>query len=189
MTTETKSNPPRARAILLPPWLVVLGALVLYGATLNHWVTLRSLQVVSKVTGWDWHPMASSWRRETIEPLFLVVTYPFRLLPGVWQPFCLNAFTAVCAALTLGLLAQSVRMLPHDRTRDQRQREGGEFGLLSIRPAFLPPLFAVLMLGFQLTFWLNAVSATQEMLDLLVFSFLIYCVLRYRISQNDRWLA
>jgi tetratricopeptide (TPR) repeat protein len=188
MTTETKSNPPRARAILLPPWLVVLGALVLYGATLNHWVTLRSLQVVSKVTGWDWHPMASSWRRETIEPLFLVVTYPFRLLPGVWQPFCLNAFTAVCAALTLGLLAQSVRMLPHDRTRDQRQREGGEFGLLSIRPAFLPPLFAVLMLGFQLTFWLNAVSATQEMLDLLVFSFLIYCVLRYRISQNDRWL-
>ena len=43
MTSEEKSSPPRGRPILLSPWLVVLGALALYGLTLNHWVTLRSL--------------------------------------------------------------------------------------------------------------------------------------------------
>ncbi|HUD45759.1 MAG TPA: DUF2723 domain-containing protein [Candidatus Baltobacteraceae bacterium] len=188
MTLEAKSSVPRKPPILLSPWLVVLVAFVLYGLTLNHWVTLRSLQLVSQTTGWDWHPLPLSWRTEPIDPLFLVVTYPFRLLPVAWQPVCLNAFTAFCAALTLGLLALSVRLLPHDRTRDQREREGGEFALLSIRAAFLPPLFAVLMLGFQLTFWQHAVSATGEMLDLLVFAFLIFCVLRFRISQNDRWL-
>jgi tetratricopeptide (TPR) repeat protein len=188
MTSEAKNNPPRGRPILLSPWLVVLGALVLYGLTLNHWVTLRSLQMVSQITGWDWHPLPTSWRGEPIDPLFLVLTYPFRLLPVAWQPVCLNAFTALCAALTLGLLALSVRLLPHDRTRDQRLREGGEFALLSIRAAFLPPLFAVLMLGLQLTFWQHAVSATGEMVDLLVFAFLIFCVLRFRISQNDSWL-
>ena len=65
-----------------------------------------------------------------------------------------------------------MRLLPHDRTREQRQREGGEFALLSLRAAFLPVLFAVLMLGLQLTFWQNAVAATGEMLDVLVFAFL-----------------
>ena len=122
-----------------------------------------------------------SWRAEPLTPLFLVLTYPVRLLPAAWQPVCLNAFTALCAALTLGLLARSVRLLPHDRTREQRQREGGEFALLSIRTAFLPPLFAVLMLGLQLTFWQHAVSATGEMLDLLVFAFLI--LLRAAVSH------
>ncbi len=188
MTSEAKSSPSRGRPTLLSPWLVVLGALALYGLTLNHWVTLRSLQTVSQITGWDWHPLPTLWRAEPINPLFLVLTSPVRLLPLAWQPVCLNAFAALCAALTLGLLAASVRLLPHDRTRDQRQREGGEFALLTIRTAFLPPLFAVLMLGLQLTFWQHAVSATGEMLDALVFAFLIYCVLRYRISQNDKWL-
>ncbi len=37
-------------------------------------------------------------------------------------------------------------------------------------------------------FWENAVSASNEMLDLLVFAFLIYCLLRFRITQNERWL-
>ena len=106
-----------------------------------------------------------------------------------WQPLALNAFAAVCGALTLGVLAASVRLLPHDRTREQRQREGGEFSLLSVPAAFCPPLFAVLMMGLQLTFWRNAIAATGEMLDLLVFAVLIFCLLKFRISQNDNWLS
>ncbi len=188
MTLEAKSNTSRSRPILLSPWLVVLGALVLYGLTLNHWVTLRSLQTVSQITGWDWHPLPTPWRNEPITPLFWILTYPVRFFPVALQPICLNAFTALCATLTLGLLAASVRLLPNDRTREQRQRESGEYSLLTLRTAFLPPLFAVLMLGFQLTFWQHAVSATGEMLDLMLFAFLIYCILRYRISQNDNWL-
>ena len=97
-------------------------------------------------------------------------------------------FGAVCAALTLGLLAASVRLLPHDRTREQRLREIGEYGLLSIRAAFLPALFAVLMLAGQQTFWQSAISFTGETLNLLLFAFVIYCLLRFRVSQNDQWL-
>jgi tetratricopeptide (TPR) repeat protein len=188
MTVEEKSSGVRRKAILLSPWLVVAGALLLYGMTVNHWVTLRSLPLVAQVTGWDWHPLPMLWRPANMAPLFFVLTYPVRLFPVSLQPLCLNLFTAVCGALTLGLLAASVRLMPHDRTREQRLREGGEHALLSIRAALLPPLFAVLMLGLQRTFWLHAISATGEMLDLLVFAFLVFCALRFRISQNDKWL-
>jgi tetratricopeptide (TPR) repeat protein len=189
MTTEEKISPPQKRAIMPSPWLIVLGALLLYGFTLNHWVTLNSLPVISRVTGWDWHPNPLPWRQTPVAPLFFVLTCPFRLLPVAWQPAALNAFAAFCAALTLGLLAASVRLLPHDRTREQRQREGGEFSLLSLPAAFLPVLFAVLMLGLQLTFWQSAIAASGDMLDLLVFACLIFCLLKFRISQNDNWLS
>ena len=189
MTTEEKVSPPQKRAIIPSPWLVVLGALLLYGFTLNHWVTLNSLPVISRITGWDWHPIPLPWRQVPVAPLFLVLTCPIRLLPVAWQPAALNAFAALCAALALGLLAASVRLLPHDRTREQRQRESGEFSLLSLPAAFLPALFAVLMMGLQLTFWRNAIAATGEMLNVLVFAFLIFCLLKFRISQSDGWLS
>ncbi len=189
MTTEEKVSSPQKRAIIPSPWLVVLGALLLYGFTLNHWVTFNSLPVVARVTGWDWHPIPLSWRQTPVAPLFFVLTCPIRLLPVAWQPAALNAFAAFCAALTLGLLAASVRLLPHDRTREQRQREGGEFSLLSLPAAYLPALFAVLMLGLQLNFWRNAIAATGDVLDVLVFAFLIFCLLKFRISQNDDWLS
>ena len=89
----------------------------------------------------------------TVTPVWLVLTYPFHWIPAAWQPVGLNCFTALCAALTLAILARSVRLLPHDRTREQRQREPGEFALLSMKQAFLPATLAVLVLGFQLTFW------------------------------------
>jgi len=112
-----------------------------------------------------------------------------RLLPAGWRVVGLNVFSAVCAALTLAILARSVRLLPHDRTKEQRIREGGEFALLSVRAAFLPVALAVLLLAGQLTFWENAVVGTGEMLDLLVFAFLILCLLEFRISQNETWLS
>ena len=188
MTAEDKIGPPPARPIVLSPWLAVIGGLLLYGLTLNHWVTFKSLPLVSQVTGWDWHPLPLPWRLQRVAPLFLVLTAPVRLLPTAWQPAALNGFAAICAALTLGLLAASVRLLPHDRTREQRVREIGEYGLLSIRAAFLPALFAVLMLAGQQNFWQSAISFTGEMLNLLVFAFVIYCLLCFRVSQNDRWL-
>ena len=189
MTAEEKINGSQKRPINLCPWLVTFAALLLYGFTLHHWVTLTSLPIISKITGWDWHPIPLPWRQTQVAPLFFVLTCPVRVLPVAWQPIALNVFTAICAALTLGLLAASVRLLPQDRTREQRQREGGEFALLSVPFAFLPALFAVLMMGLQLTFWRNAIAATGEMLDVLVFAFLIFCLLKFRISQNDNQLA
>jgi tetratricopeptide (TPR) repeat protein len=189
MTAEDKFNPPKQRPILLSPWLVVIGAFLLYALTLNHWVSLKALPLMAQVTGWDWHPVWLKWRPAAMAPLFLVVTAPIRLLPAAWQPVALNVFSALCAALTLGLLARSVHLMPQDRTREARLREMGAHALLSIRAAFLPVLFAVLVLATQLTFWENAVVCTGEMLNLLVFAVIINCLLEYRISQNDTWLT
>jgi tetratricopeptide (TPR) repeat protein len=188
MTAEDKINPSQTRPIVLSPWLVVVGALLLYGLTLNHWVSLKALPLMAQITGWDWHPFPLKWRPEVMAPLFLVLTAPARLLPAAWEPVVLNGFTAICAALTLGLLARSVRLLPHDRTPEQRMRELGAHGMLSFRSAFLPALFAVLILAAQLIFWENAVAATGEMLNVLLFALVMDALLEYRISKNDNWL-
>jgi tetratricopeptide (TPR) repeat protein len=160
----------------------------LYGCTLNHWVTFASIPFASQITGWDWHPGPLPWRPNPQYPLFFILASPLRLLPVGWRVIGLNALTATCAALTLAILARCVRLLPHDRTDDQRRRESGEHALLSVRAAFLPAAFAVLLLAAQLTFWNNAVSGIPDVIDLLVFAFLILCLLEYRISPDDRRL-
>src|SRR5206468_10690765 len=134
------------------------------------------------VAGWDWVLPHQA-------PLFFVLTFPFRWLPAGWQAIALNAFSAVCAALTLALLARSVMLLPHDRTHEQRQRERSEFSLLSIPAAWLPPLFAALVCGLQSTFWEHATAATGEMLDLLLFAYVIRCLLAYRSDTRESWLT
>lgn len=186
MTTEETS---KKHTLSLCPWLTAILALVLYAVTLNHWVTLSSLPWVAKVTGWDWHPTFLTWRPTMIAPIYSAIIYPFRILPVGIQPIALNFLSAVFAALTLAILVRSIRLLPHDRTREQRQREGGEFAMLSGRWAWLPPVLAVLALGFQMTFWEHATMATSEMLDLLIFAYLIRCLLEYRISQNEKWIT
>jgi tetratricopeptide (TPR) repeat protein len=164
------------------PWMIAGGALLVFVLTINHWVNLRSLPVAGKITGWDW-TLPVQW------PLFYTLTYPFRFLPAGIQPLALNLFTAVCAALTLGLLARSVALLPHDRTHEQRTRERSEFSLLSIKLAWVPPLLAVLVCGLQLTFWEHATAVTGEMVDLLLFAYVIRCLLEYRVSHQERWLS
>ena len=164
------------------PWIAAAGVFILFLVTLNQWVNLRSMPLVSRVAGWDWALPAQ-------QPLFFLVTYPFSWLPESIQPLALNAFAALCAALSLALLARSVALLPHDRTHEQRLRERSEHSLLSIKLAWLPPLFAVLVCALQLTFWEHATVITGEMLDLLVFAYVIRCLLEFRISLNDRWLV
>jgi hypothetical protein len=186
---EKTVGPPVKRPILLSPWLAALAALALYGLTLHPWVTFGSLPFASAITGWDWHPGPLPWRPNPQYPLFFILTLPLRLLPAAWRVLGWNVFTAVCAALTLAILVRSVRLLSHDRTKEQRLREGGEYALLSVRAAFLPAAFAALLLAGQMTFWQNAVAGTGEMINLLVFAFLILCLLEYRITQSERRLS
>ena len=177
------------RPIILWPWLVGLAALALYGLTLNHWVTFSSLPYASQITGWDWHPGPLPWRPKLqYQPLFLILTFPLRWLPSGWRVVGLNVFTASCAALTLAILARSVRLLLRDRVKRRRKREKGRSASQSVHATFLPALFAVLLLAGQLTFWEDAVSGTGEMLDLLVFALPIYFLLKYRLSRKGRWL-
>ena len=91
----------------------------------------------------------------------------------------------LCAALTVGFLARSVTLLPHDRTRDQRQCEHDPDALLSTWSAWIPPMLAVLACGLQRTFWENAIINTGEAIDLLIFSYVILCLLEYRLDQRD----
>ena len=164
------------------PWIITAGAWVLYLLTLNRWVSLSSLPNVTDLVSNDLVPPAN-------QPLRFLVLLGFRWLPIGWQPIALNAFSAACASLSLGLLARSVTLLPHDRTREQRQRERSEFSLLSIPAAWVPPLFAVIACGLQLTFWEHATAATGEMLDLLLFAYVVRCLLEYRIAQIESWLT
>jgi tetratricopeptide (TPR) repeat protein len=174
---------PRNRFVsAILPWLVVVGALAVYVATLNRWVSLHSLLPVARASGWVWQP-------ELGEPLYWLVTYPVRWLPLKAIPPALHLLSATCAALVLALLARSVALLPHDRTHEQRQREHSEFSLLSIRTAWLPPVLAVIVCGLQLTFWEQATSASVEMLNLLVFAYVIRCVLEFRIDERESWLT
>ncbi len=163
------------------PWLIAAAALLFYLLTLNRWVCLSSLPTAASIAARDWTPPITG-------PLSFLVTFPFRWLPSGWQAIALNALAAVCGAATLGLLARSVALLPHDRTRDERQREQSEFSRLSIPASWAPPLFAALVCGLQLTFWENATAATGEMLDLLLFAYGVRCLLEYRAGENNRWL-
>jgi tetratricopeptide (TPR) repeat protein len=178
MMNNAQPPAPHNFAARLLPWVVAAGTLVLYALTINHWMSLFNLGYVAKVSGWTWQP-------EIINPISFIVTYPFRWLPTASIPFALNLFSAVCAALTLGLLARSVALLPQDRTRAQREREHSDFSLLTIRAAWLPPIFAALVCGLQMTFWEQATNFTGEMFELLLFAFVIWLLLEYRIDGRE----
>jgi tetratricopeptide (TPR) repeat protein len=164
-------------AVKLLPWLLGVIMLVIYLATLNHWVTLANLLPVAKVSGFTWQP-------EMFTPLMFLFTSPFRLLPAPLIPIALNIFSAVCAALTLVLLARSVAILPHDRTDLERAREKSDFSFLTSGSAWFPPVMAVLMFGLQFGFWQNATSFTGETLDMLFYATIIWLLLEYRLDER-----
>lgn len=164
------------------PWLAAAAGLILYGATLNRWVGFGSVDLVAKVAGWDWNTMQ-------LGPVTLLVTYPLRWLPGSLQPVGLNALSALLAATVLGLLVKCVVLLPHDRTREQRQRERSDFSFLTVPFAWMPAAAAAALLAFQLTFWEHATAMTGEMVNLTLFAFCIFCFLRFRILEEDKYLA
>src|ERR1700677_2142126 len=80
------------------PWLLAAAALVFYWSTLNPWVSLLNIIPVAKISGWTWQP-------EVLSPVLFAITYPFRWLHTAQIPLALNFFSAVCAALAMGLLA------------------------------------------------------------------------------------
>ncbi|MBT4900555.1 MAG: tetratricopeptide repeat protein [Verrucomicrobia bacterium] len=53
----------------------------------------------------------------------------------------------------------------------------------------MPALFAAMVCGLQLSFWQHATAGTGEMLNVLLFAFVIRCLLEYRIGHKTRWLT
>ncbi len=163
------------------PWLIAAGALVIYLFTLNHWVTLGSMSFVEAVAGMN-------WPQYSLAPLNFLITLPFRLLPATTLPFALNLFMAVCGALTLAQLARAVALLPHDRTQQQRERELSDFSLLTIRAAWLPPVLAAVVCALQFSFWESSVAATGEMIEALLFAYVVRSILEFRVDGRNFWL-
>jgi len=167
------------------PWLVAAVAFVVYVITLNHSSTQAGISALANAAGWE-------WRSNLVAPLHVILTFPVRWLPTGLQLIFLNLTAAVCASLALALLARSVALLPHDRTREQRGLERSDHSLLSIGAAWLPPVLAVLICGLQLSFWENAVVATGEALALLLFAWLVHALLQYRLDEKESrlpWFA
>src|SRR5260221_8381234 len=131
MRMAREANPEKSFVSAILPWLIAGVAILFYLFTLNHWLSFASLLPVARTSGWVWQPSLT-------DPLYWLVTYPVRWFPAVAIPLLLNLFSAICAALTLALLARSVALLPHDRTKEQRIREGSAFSLLSIPAAWVP---------------------------------------------------
>jgi len=163
------------------PWVIAAVMLLVYLITLNKVVSVSSVFPLARALGADWRPVLSS-------PLNWLVTLPIRWLPSGAQLIGLNFISALCAAISLGLLARCVALLPHDRTQLQRDKLTNENAFLSIRLAWAPVLFAVLLCGFQLSFWEHAIVGTGEMLDLLLFAYCVRCLLEYRVDEDNRWL-
>lgn len=164
------------------PWIIAAAVFVVYAVTLNHHVSFAGMNTLSRVAGWE-------WRSSVVAPLHVLLTYPFGWLPAGLQLIGLNLFSAACAATSLGLLARSVALLPHDRTRGQRNVERSDYSLLSIPAAWMPPVFAALVCGLQLSFWENAVVASGESLDLVLFSWLVHTLLQYRLDSRESRLT
>jgi len=164
------------------PWLIGMVAFIIFVVTLNHWVSLGSLGIVARVAGWLWRPQLE-------QPLTAAIFYPFKIVPEAWLPLVLNLFTAACAAIVLMLLARSVALLPHDVTRNEPFPKQQPPTILSISTAWIPPLLAVILCALQLSFWEHATSATGEMIDLLVFAYIIRCLLEFRLDQKQCWLS
>jgi tetratricopeptide (TPR) repeat protein len=173
-----RTDPRKNFAPRFLPWFLTVASFAIYWFTLNRWVSPANLMAVAKISGWTWQP-------EVANPILFLVTYPFRWLPPAQISIALNVFSAVCAALTLGLLARSVALLPHDRTDAQRKREHSDFAFLTTGSAWLPPVLAVLVCGLQMTFWQNATNFTGEMFDLLLFAFVIWSLLEYRLDEHE----
>lgn len=163
------------------PWILAAVALVLYLITLSYWPTFNSVTSLARATGFDWRPTF-------VAPVYFLATFPIRWLPDSLQLVALNLFTVTCSVLSLALLARAVTLLPHDRTKDQRQHEMSDYSFLTIPASWLPPVFAVVVCGLQLTFWEHSVGASPESLDLLLFAYVVRCLLEYRIGERGGWL-
>lgn len=186
MTNGPLTKQKRHYTLTWLPWLLGALVLLLYGATAS-----RSLPTIN-----DWiaflqqPPVAHSYAGHTHQPVFLapvlyVVTWPIRLLPDHLIPLGLNFFAVLCGALALGQLARSIALLPHDRTRDQRERETSRYSLLTGRLAWLPPVLGTVVCALSLSVWEQGTNGTTEMFDLLMFAYIVRNLLEFRVDGKE----
>src|SRR4029077_1631945 len=80
-------------------------------------------------------------------------------------------------------------LLPQDLTPAVFIRTKEPAAILSTPSAWMPPVLAVTLCGLQLSFWEHATSASGEMIDLLVFAGVVWCLLEFRVGGKQAWLS
>ncbi len=163
------------------PWLVGTLALLFYGVTLCHSISLNNLTLTVQVTGWTGEPTVG-------HPLLWLVTAPLKLLPDGRVPLALNLQSALLASLVLTVLARSVQLLPLNRLRVQAMFGRNSLGIFIRQDAWLPVVLAVAGCGLEARFWQEAVANSGEMLDVLLLAVPVWCLLEYRFGGGRRWL-
>jgi Tfp pilus assembly protein PilF len=153
------------------PRAVALVALLVYGLTLSWGTTLNSLPLAANVAGWDWQPLLN-------QPLTWLLTLPLRVLSAAWIPAALNLFFALCGALTFGLLARSIELMPWDCPPPENKK------WIKI----LPVLLACGVGGLEFDFWQEATAPGGAMLNQLLLAAAIWCLLEHRVAKEPRWL-
>ena len=164
------------------PWLVAAVSLAGYLLTLNGWVSALNLPVAARLA----HFVPGS---QLQQPCLFLVTYPIRWLPAPRVPIALNLFSAICGALTLALLARSVLLLPHDRTQDLRDREPSRLPMLHLPTTWIPPLLAAIAMGMELGFWEQSTAGSMDLFDVLIFAYIVRCLLEFRNEDRPSWLS
>ncbi len=159
------------------PWLAGGLGLAVYLLTLNHWVSITNLSLTARAVG-------TIPGQQLLQPASFLVLYPIRWLPASAIPMAMNVFSAVCASLTLVLLARSVMLMPQDRTQGQRDRESSKLKLLIIPPAWVPALLATFAVGLQISFWEEATAASADIFDLLLFAYVVRCLLEFQAEDR-----
>lgn len=163
------------------PGIAIAAVAVAYLLTLDRWFSQSNLPVMSVINGWD-------WRTYSGPPLQLLVSYPLRILPVGAQSTALSLVSTVLGVISMILLARTVRILPQERTRPQRQRALEEAGTLPKVFSAMPAALAVLLFGLQRVVWDNAVTASGAMIDLFLLAYALRAVAEFRVDRQDAWL-
>jgi tetratricopeptide (TPR) repeat protein len=178
MPDDTIKDPRRNFVPRFLPWLLGAAFFIFYRLTLNHWLSVSNIGAVGQLSGLSWQP-------QIYNPVTFLATLPARWLSPAGVPLAMNMFAAACAALSLALLARCVAILPHDRTETERQREKSDFAFLTGWVAWVPPVFAVLVCGLQLTMWQHATNYTGESFALVLFAAIVWQILEFRLDEKD----
>lgn len=153
------------------PFYVAASAALAYLLTLCWGTTANTWLLTANVAGWDWQSKQN-------QPLLWLLTLPLRLLPAGWIPASLNIFSALCASVTLGLMARSVQLFPWDCAPPEKRAWS----------LHLPVLLTCGVCGLEFNFWSEATAGSGAMLNQLLLTTAVWSVLEFRASNNRRWL-
>lgn len=181
---ERKSGPSGPQQSLWIRLGLACVACAMYAITIHPWVLYGNVNEVSLAGGWGWVSDSNVF----IPPLLYILTIPVRILPVASQPFVLNILSALLTAGSVYFLASTIRLMPQDRTRDQRIREKSSRGLLTGPMAMIPVIAGTALFIFQMTVWESATLFTRETLNLFIFSVIVWTFFRARLDDSGKLL-